>query len=116
MPSNKQTKKEESGLGFNSALKKSIAEGLASVVGTKTVAAVDFYLDPDIAVKDIAAYSRSLEKMFTVGSKLIEDRCAQSLFANLKIKFEPKENFRLDDYVQEARHKWLVGDSFVGSN
>jgi hypothetical protein len=108
-----QNQAQESYLGFNGVLKKSIGEGISSAVGSQTLVAVDFYLGREVATKDIVRYTRALERMFTVGSKLIEDRCAQALFSNLKIRFEPKNNFKLSDYVEDAKKKWLSGDSFT---
>jgi hypothetical protein len=96
---------------FNSVLRRSIQEGISSVVGRETAVAVEFYLDPAIAAKNISAYTISLEKMFTLGAKLIEDRCAQALYANMGIAFQRRENYKLKDYVEDARKKWLLGET-----
>lgn len=80
-------------------------------MGSETATAVDFYLDPTLATKDIAAYTAAIEKMFSVGSKLIEERCAQALFFNLSLRFQPVENFKLSDYVEDAKRKWLYGNN-----
>jgi hypothetical protein len=69
--------------------------------------AIDFYLDREVASNDIGKYTEALEKIFSVGSKLIEDRCAQALFSNLKIDFKPDEKLKLSDYVRDAKKKWL---------
>lgn len=103
-------------LGFNGVLKKSIGEGIASVVGAQTLVAIDFYLDREVVAKDIEGYTKALEKMFTVESKLIEVRCAQALFSNLGIKFEPNENFKLSNYVEDAKKKWISGDRATREN
>jgi hypothetical protein len=65
--------------GFNAVLKRSIQQGISSVVGRETAISVEFYIDPAIAAKDISGYAKSLEKMFNLGSKLIEERYAQAL-------------------------------------
>jgi hypothetical protein len=107
--------------GFNSLLRKSIKQGIASVVGTQTAVAVEFYLDSNLGSKDIVAYTQALENMFGAGSKLIEQRCAQALYSNLGIAFEKRENYKLSDYTVEAKKKWLTdeggrraGDNSIG--
>jgi hypothetical protein len=102
---------EKTGGSFNSVLRRSVQEGIASVVGRQTAVAVEFYLDPMMAAKDIAAYTLALEKMFTLGSKLIEERCAQALCANMGITFQRRDNYTLKDYVLDARKKWLLGET-----
>jgi hypothetical protein len=96
---------------FQAALKRSLRQGISSVVGADTASVVDFYVDPSLATKDIAAYTKAVERMFTVGSKLIEERCARALFFNLKLRFVENQNYKLSDYVEEARRKWLDADS-----
>ena len=96
--------------GFNTILKLSLQEGITSVVGRETAKAVEFYLDPSIATKDISMYTVALEKMFSVGAKLIEERCAKALFDNLRLVFQPNAMFKLSDYVMEARKRWLLGE------
>jgi len=87
---------------FNSVLKRSIQEGIASVVGRETAVSVEFYLDPSIATKDIVRYTASLEKMFKLGSKLIEERCAEILYHNMGIPFEKRDDYNLSSYVEQA--------------
>jgi hypothetical protein len=72
---------------------------------------VEFYLDPSIASKDILGYTKALEKMFTLGARLIEERCAQALYSNLGIAFQRRENYKLSDYVENAKKKWLLGET-----
>jgi hypothetical protein len=102
---------EKSGETFNSVLKRSVQEGIASVVGRQTAIAVEFYLDPSVASKDIARYTLSLEKMFTLGSKLIEERCAQVLYHNMGLNFQKHDDYKLTNYVEEAKKKWLLGET-----
>ena len=102
---------EKTSGAFNTVLRRSIQEGISSVVGRQTAVAVEFYLDPSIATKNIEAYTVALEKMFTVGSKLIEDRCAQALYSNMGIDFQRRENFDLTNYVEDAKKKWLLGET-----
>ena len=80
------------------------------MVGRETAISVEFYLDPTTATKDISGYTNALEKMFNLGSKLIEERCAQALFSNLQLDFQHKESFKLPEYVEDAKKKWLSGD------
>jgi hypothetical protein len=96
---------------FNSVLKRSIQEGIASVVGHQTAVAVEFYVDPTMASKNIIQYTASLEKMFTLGSKLIEERCAQILYHNMGLSFDKHENYDLSKYVEDAKKKWLLGET-----
>jgi hypothetical protein len=96
---------------FNSELKRSIQEGIASVVGHQTAIAVEFYLDPAIASKDIVRYTAMLEKMFMAGSKLIEERCAEALYHNMGLSFDKRANYNLSNYVEDAKKKWLLGES-----
>lgn len=81
-------------------------EGIAATVGRETAAAVEFYVDSSLAVKDIAAYTAALERMFAAGSKVIEERCALALYSNLGLEFKAVSGFGLDDYVEEARKRW----------
>jgi hypothetical protein len=96
---------------FNTMLKRSIQEGIASVVGHQTAVSVEFYLDPTVASKDIEQYTTSLEKMFTLGAKLIEERCAQVLYHNMGLTFEKHDNYDLNKYVADAKKKWLLGET-----
>jgi len=96
---------------FNAILRRSVQEGISSVVGRETAVAVEFYLDPEIAGKNISAYTIAMEKMFTVGAKLIEERCAQALYANVGISFQRRDGYKLKDYVEDARKKWLLGET-----
>jgi hypothetical protein len=96
--------------GFNALLRKSIKEGISSVVGTSTAVAVEFYVDSGLGSKDIVAYTEALENMFGAGAKLIEERCAKALYSNLGIAFEKKENYKLSDYVVDAKKKWLTDE------
>lgn len=102
---------EKSGETFNTVLKRSVQEGIASVVGRQTAISVEFYLDPSMASKDIARYTLSLEKMFTLGAKLIEERCAQVLYHNMGLNFQKRDDYKLNDYVEDAKKKWLLGES-----
>ena len=98
--------------GFNSTLRQSIHQGIESVVGSNTVNSVELYLDSSIAVKDIVTYTKALEKMFDKGAKLIELRCAEALYANLRLaNFQPKENYSQSEYVIEAKRRWLLGEN-----
>ena len=96
--------------GFYSVLRKSIHEGITSVVGQKTTVSVEFYLDSSIATKNIEAYTASLERMFAAGAKIIEQRCAQALYSNLNLDFHKIDSYKLNDYVVDARKKWLSGE------
>jgi hypothetical protein len=84
-------------------LSRSIRQGIASVIGKETAASVEFYLDTSLAVKDIVAYTAALERIFTVGSELIEERCARALYSNLGYEFRLRDGFKLSDYVEEAK-------------
>lgn len=101
----------ENNESFNTLLKRSIQEGIASVVGHQTAVAVEFYLDPSIAAKDIARYTLIMEKMFKLGSKLIEERCAEILYHNLGLAFMKHEEYNLTRYVEDAKKKWLLGET-----
>lgn len=96
--------------GFNSILRQSIHEGIVSVVGRDTAKSVEFYLDSSIAAKDIVTYTKALERIFDVGSKRIEENCARALYSNLGLNFEVKELYKLSDYVNEARKRFLLGE------
>ncbi len=96
--------------GFNSILSQSLHEGIVSVVGRDTAKSVEFYLDSSIATKDIMTYTKALERMFDVGAKLIEENCARSLYSNLGLKFELKKSYKLPDYVNEAKKRFLLGE------
>jgi len=102
---------KKSGETFNSVLKRSVQEGIASVVGRETAIAVEFYLDPSLASKDIAMYTLSLEKMFMLGAKLIEERCAQALYHNMGLHFQKRDDYKLSNYVDDAKKKWLLGET-----
>ena len=99
------------GEGFNSVLKRSIQQGIASVVGRETAISVEFYLDPIIATKDIVRYNVALDKMFKAGAKLIQERCARALFSNLQLDFKHRDDYDLSAYVTEAKRRWLLGES-----
>jgi hypothetical protein len=88
---------------FPDVLRRSIREGIAAIVGRDTAIAVEFYVDSSLAVKDIAAYTAALQRLFAAGSKTIEERCAKALYSNLGLEFKVVEGFRLDDYVEAAR-------------
>ena len=68
----KEAKRES----FKTTLQRSIREGIAAVVGKQTAIAVEFYVDSSLAAKDIVAYTKALENMFTIKAPLLEKRCA----------------------------------------
>jgi hypothetical protein len=90
---------------FPEILRRSIRDGITAIVGRDTAIAVEFYVDSSLAVKDIAAYTAALEKLFAAGSKTIEERCAKALYSNLGLEFKAVEGFRLNDYVAAARNE-----------
>jgi hypothetical protein len=99
-----ESKKGREGAGsFADVLRRSIQEGIVRTVGRDTAVAVEFYVDSSLAVKDIHAYTASLQRMFADGSKTIEERCARALYSNLGLEFKVVSGFRLDDYVEAAR-------------
>ena len=88
---------------FYAALTKAVREGLAQVLGPETARAVDFYIDPSIAVRDIGQYTNMLEKIFGEGSRILETEIAERLFVNLNLMFVKKNGYRLSSYVEEAK-------------
>jgi hypothetical protein len=100
---------------FNVVLKRSIQEGIASVVGHQTAVAVEFYVDPVMATKDTQRYTAALEKMFTLGAKLIEDRIAENLYRNMGLSFSKHDSYNLSQYVEDAKKKWLLGETAKNS-
>ncbi len=86
-------------------LRRSIREGIAATVGRETARAVEFSVDSSLATRDIAAYTEALKKLFAAGSKVIEERCAQTLYSNLGLEFKVVSGFDLDDYVEAARKR-----------
>ena len=100
----RETRRQDEGArSFPDILRRSVKEGIAATVGLETAAAVEFYVDSSLAVRDIAAYTAALERMFAAGSKVIEERCALALYSNLGLEFKPVGGFGLDDYVEAAR-------------
>ena len=90
---------------FYAALTKAVREGLAQVLGSETARAVDFYIDPSIAVRDIKKYTNMLEKIFGEGSKFLEIKIAERLFVNLNLTFVKKDGYRLPSYVEDAKSR-----------
>lgn len=88
---------------FYSTLAKAIRDGLIETFGPSTVRAVEFFVDPSIAIRDITLYTHLLAKIFLAGSRTIEDKIAEKLYFSLGIPLEKKENYRLWDYVNEAK-------------
>jgi hypothetical protein len=88
---------------FPYTLRRSIQEGIIATVGRDTAIAVEFYVDSSLALKDVAAYTAALRRVFAAGSKVIEERCARALYSNLKLEFRVVSGFGLDDYVKAAR-------------
>ena len=43
------------------------------------------------------------KRMFRAGSKILEERCARTLYANLGLEFKVVPGYELDDYVEAAR-------------
>ena len=99
-----ETKKQSEGAkSFPDVLRRSIQEGITATVGRDTAMAVEFYVESSLAVKDIAAYTAALQRLFAAGSKVIEERCARALYSNLGLEFKAVSGFGLDDYVEAAR-------------
>ena len=90
---------------FYAALTKAVREGLAQVLGPETARAVDFYIDPSIAVRDISKYTNMLEKIFGEGSRILETKIAERLFVTLNLPFVKKDGYRLTSYVEEAKNR-----------
>ncbi len=67
------------GTTFEIVLLDSIDEALVKVFGSETSKSVRFYIDPNIALVDPKAYSKSLERMFKEGAKVVLDEIVESL-------------------------------------
>lgn len=90
---------------FDAIMRNSIQRGLRELLGDNTARAVEFHLDSSIAFLNIRQYTNSLEKIFKDGSQVLEMKFAETLYADLGLAFEKKENYRLPDYVNDARKK-----------
>lgn len=93
------------GTTFNQLLLDAITRGLASFLGKETSRAVNFYVDPHIALKDPRRYSESLNKMFGIGfndliSRIIAEVCTQ-------YSIEEKDLKSFEDCVSAAKRKFL---------
>ena len=88
---------------FYAAIMKAIDDGLLEIFGPATARAVEFYVDPSIASTDMVQYTKLLQKIFGEGSKIVEDKVAEKLYSNLHLQFQKIENYRLWDYVVEAK-------------
>ncbi|MBI2184919.1 MAG: hypothetical protein HYU39_08185 [Thaumarchaeota archaeon] len=90
---------------FSDALIKSIKEGLEEALGATTARAIEFYVDPSIAISNIAEYTASLRKLFPAGVEPIEKKIAEKLYSNLGFTFTSKQEHGLQQYVDEAKQK-----------
>lgn len=93
---------------FYESVLNAIRKSLSEILGKSTATAVDFYVDPSIAIADIVRYTDLLKKFFGEGSKILEERIVQELYAKLGLEFQKKEGYRLSDYVLEAKNKYLA--------
>lgn len=82
-----------------------IHEGLNGVLGESGARAIEFYVDPSIAIKNIAEYRKSLRKLFSVGGEVLETKIAANFYAKLGLQFVEKAGYDLARYVQEASTK-----------
>ncbi len=88
---------------FAELVRRSIQTGIVRLFGRQTAVAVEFYADSSLAAQDIVSYTNVLEAIFGATSSLIEERCAQILYAKLGLEFQRKDGYRLSDYVIAAR-------------
>lgn len=70
-----------------------VQEGLASVLGENTSKAVNFYVDPTLAMNKPEAYMRGLRKIFGDGAKLLEERISGRLCVKADVKPLPGKSF-----------------------
>ncbi len=79
IPILKEMKKMSKEKNFETIFLEAIEEALISVFGKEAYKAVNFYVDPHIAVNDPDNYANKLEKMFLDGAKVIIDRIIDTL-------------------------------------
>jgi len=58
-------------IDFEEVLLTSVESALSSVFGPATMKAVDFYIDKRIALTNPTEYSRSMQKLFGEGAKVL---------------------------------------------
>ena len=88
-----------------SQLLKAIDEGLREVLGESGAKAVKFYVEPSIAITNIAQYVKSLRKIFVAGEEMLERKIADKLYESVGLQFVEKAGYDLAQYVKEAQLK-----------
>jgi hypothetical protein len=95
-------------MSFNQKLLFSIEEGLTEALGTQAVKAVDFFVDPRMALSDPKKYWTNLDKMFNHKSKLLQEKLIAKIRLNFSI--EDQNTKDLAECVTAAKSKFLKDD------
>ena len=92
---------------FEELLRKAIWASLVEIFGENTARAVAYYVDPRIATSNMSLYSETLRKIFQEGSKVLEEKCAEKLYAGLGLEFQKREGWTLANYIEDARQRFV---------
>lgn len=88
---------------FEEALLSSIESALMAVFGLNTAKAVDFYVDKHIALKNPSDYSRSIQKLFGDGAKVLMEKIIEGV--SKEAGLESSAFSTLEECVRAARTK-----------
>lgn len=91
---------------FGDILLASINRGLGTILESETVRAVNFYVDPHIALKDPVEYSNGLKRMFRDKSDLLLENICDDLASTLS--FQGKHWASFAECVAEASRKYIM--------
>ena len=86
-------------------LVKAIRKALAEVLGETTAGMVEFYVDPSMAAVNIDQYGRCLQNFFRGGATMLEEKCAEKLYAELGLEFQVKKGCTLEEYFEDILGK-----------
>jgi hypothetical protein len=81
-----------------------IHKGLAEVFGKETAKAVEFYVDPHIALHDANAYSQRLTRIFGKGAELVIKSIEDALCEMARV--EKREWRNLGECVEKVKEAY----------
>ena len=90
---------------FDDLLLNVLRSGLKEVMGESAARAMGFYVDPHIALRNIREYEAALRKIFGEGAALLERKCAEKLYAALKLPAPSPQNMTLAGCVLDAKSR-----------
>jgi len=92
---------------FDDLVNQSVVEGMSKILGENTWRAINFFFDTRMAASHPDTFTRLLDRMFGLTSKVLQKSIAESLFAKVGAVTQIPNSIDLGWVMKVARGKSL---------